>query len=366
MILAFKSRFTFVGEPSIAKKDPTKFVRLWKGGKNKDTDLAKLQFFVNDGKDASAMVELFGSTYDIVKTRTKDGENIDVHWANRKDPEIIERLAEFKKFVADLGKPDGRQEFMTEYDLICYLQEALPSYHGKVRVTGAFVKEMYNGQLYDHFYIERVYAVSDDTPNSFDLEMDLFYNSDCVDKTDFAADKRVYVNGYIKQYVRGEGDKFFPQAVVMDFNKLAEKSEKADADMLAKVLMPMIDIKSSTLYDSPWKISFVNGAETEDFDEDMLTEEQKYLIDLGLATVDDYMRGVKGANVREFRMRAPMNSFADYKHGPIDSGYSMGDIEENLYMGLGDESAEKIEEAIAADKGGDNDGIDVADLIGEL
>ena len=35
-------------------------------------------------------------------------------------------------------------------------------------------------------------------------------------------------------------------------------------------------------------------------------------------------------------------------------------------MVLGDESAEKIEEAVAADKGGDNDGIDVADLIGEL
>ena len=364
MILAFTSRFTFVGEPSIAKKDPTKFVKLWKGGKNKNIDLAKLQFFVNDGKDASAMVELFGSAYDIIKTRTKDGENIDVRWANRKDPEIIGQLAEFKKFVADLGEPDGRQEFMTEYDLVCYLQEALPSYHGKVRVTGAFVKEIYNGQLYDHFYIERVYAVSDDAPNSFDLEMDLFYNSDCVDKTDFTTDKRVYVNGYIKQYVRGEGDKFFPQAVVMDFNKLAEKSEKADADMLSKVLLPKIDIKASTLYDCPWRLNFVNGAETEGFDEDMLTDEQMEMINLGLATVDDYKRGVRGANVREFRMRTPMNNIEAYKHGPVDSGYSMAEIEENLYVMPSDESSDKLEAAV--EKESSDDGIDMDDILGEL
>lgn len=363
MVLAFKSKFAFVGEPSVAKKDPTKFVNLWKGGKDKNMDLAKLQFFVNDGKNASAMVESFGSVYKIIKTRTKDGENIDVHWENRRNLEIIEKIAEFRKFVVDLGEPDGRQEFITEYDMICYLKDALPSYQGKVRAIGEFRKELYNGTLYDHFNLERVYAVSDDTPNSFDMEMDLFYNSDCVDKTELD-EGRVYVNGYIKQYIRGEGEKFLPQAVVMDFNKLAEKSEKADAKMLSKVLLPKIDIKASTLYDCPWRLNFVNGAETEDFDEDMLTDEQMEMINLGLATVDDYKRGVRGANVREFRMRTPMNNIEAYKHGPVDSGYSMAEIEENLYVMPSDESSDKLEAAV--EKESSDDGIDMDDILGEL
>lgn len=363
--MAFKSRFTFVGEPSIAKKDPTKFVNLWKGGKDKSMDLAKLQFFINDGKNASAMVESFGSAYKIIKTRTKDGENIDVHWEHRLDPEILKQVAEYRKFVVDLGEPDGRQEFMTEYDMICYLKDALPNYQGKIRAIGELRKDLYNGTLYDHFNLERIYAASDDTPNAFDMEMDLFYNSECVDKTELDSG-RVYVNGYIKQYVRGEGEKFLPQAVVMDFNKLAEKSQKADANMLAKVLLPKLDIKSSTLYDCPWRMSFVNGAEAEEFDEDMLTDEQMEMITLGLATVDDYRRGVRGANVREFRLRAPMNNIEAYKHGPIDSGYSMAEVEENLYVMPSDESADKIEAAVADDKSSDDIGIDMDDILGEL
>lgn len=360
--MAFKSKFTFVGEPSIAKKDPKKFANVWKGGKDNDVDYAKIRFFVNNGNESSAMVEAFGRSYDTIKTTTKDGP-IEVHWANRNDPAIVESVVGYRKYVVNLGE---EKEFITSYDMICYLQEALPEYDGKVRVTGQFVKEMYEGRLYDHFYIERVYATK--AENTFDIEMDLYYNSDCVDKASLDTDGRVYVNGFIKQYVSGEGEKFVPQAVVADFNKLAEKSETATAKMIAKVLMPNIDIKSSSMYNSPWKMSFINGAEMEEFDEDMLTDEQKAMIDVGLATVYDYKRGVRGANVREFRLRAPMNNITGYENGPVDSGYSMGDIEANLYLMPQDESAERVEEAVVAEpaKKDDDSGLDMDDLLGEL
>ena len=53
---------------------------------------------------------------------------MDVDWDDRFDEDIIEKVANYRKYIVDLGdEHGGRQEFITAYDMIEHLREHLPN-----------------------------------------------------------------------------------------------------------------------------------------------------------------------------------------------------------------------------------------------
>lgn len=183
--MSITSKFNFIGEPIIPRpkdSEHSNFYKRWNGGRDGHTEMVRINFGVKDGPSNSAFVELFGMVRDPIKTMDLDNNKIEVPWADRKTEEALKLVPYYKKFIADLGPEyGGRQEFITESDMVQYLAKHLPDYKGKIFVTGQWNKNAYNGKITDRFVIKDVYGVEADRKSKLELTMDLFYNADSVD-----------------------------------------------------------------------------------------------------------------------------------------------------------------------------------------
>lgn len=103
-------------------------------------------------------VKLEGFKNDEIKTMDIDRNNIEVAWSNRLDEDVIKTVASTKKFTVNLGE---RKEFITEWDMIEYLESALAGYEDDIVVTGKFVLRpgtgKYKDQVYREYQIQNVY-----------------------------------------------------------------------------------------------------------------------------------------------------------------------------------------------------------------
>ena len=323
--LAYISRFNFVGEPIISRKSDESFVRRFKGTKDKKADMISMRFGVRENKNNSIWVEAFGMKFDTIKTVAGDNEKIEVAWEDRFDQKIIDSVPMYRKFIAEFE--DGEKQFLSKYDFIEYLAEKLPAYSGRVFVSGRYSRSFWKGELFDKFEVDTIRIATSDR-NSLHLKLDLYYNKDCVDLSDFNDKKRIIVDGYIKQYInKDEGEKFVPQTVVLDVSKFndTEKHQK-----YAKMLIQDIDIKNNDIVHLPWDCKIIRGVETEEFDVDMLTDRQKQQIECGIATIEDFTKPI-GENIYEFRFFRQMLN-GDFADGPVDSGYSLADLKNELYI----------------------------------
>lgn len=324
--MAYTSRFTFIGEPLISK-DKDSFLKEWKGGRDKTLDMAKIHFGVKEGKFNTCYVDCFGCVYESIRVGYENDKPIEVKWADRFDEDILKEVPRYRKYITDL---DGTEhEFLSQYDFIKYLGEHLPEYKGKVECRGRLVKNIYEGKIYDRYELDFVKATSD-INNKLEVTMDLFYNKDCVDLSEFDSKHRITLNAYTKQYVnRDEGEKFFPQNVVLDISKTIEAgTEKALA--FGKLMASKVNCKVAEVMHIPWSCKIIRGAESVEFDESMLTDAQKEQIAFGLATLDDFNRQTYGENIYELRL-IRQELHGDFNNGPIESGLSMDELEAQLF-----------------------------------
>lgn len=323
--MAYISRFNFVGEPLISKKSDESFVKHFHGSKDKNTEMVSMRFGIRESRTNSIWVEAFGMKYDVIKTVVGDNEKIEVAWKDRFNQEIIDSVPMYRKFVAEFD--EGEKQFLSKYDFIEYVAEKLPTYSGRIFVSGRYSRSFWKGELFDKFEVDTVRIATSDR-NSLHLKLDLYYNKDCVDMSEFEDKKRIVVDGFIKQYInKDEGEKFLPQTVVLDVSKFddTEKHQK-----YAKMLIQDINIKNSEVVHLPWDCKVIRGVETVEFDEDTLTDRQKQQIECGIATIEDFTKPI-GENIYEFRFFRQMLN-GDFADGPIDSGFTLADLKNEVYM----------------------------------
>ena len=362
--MAYTSRFNFIGELIIPdeQKKPESFIRLWNGGSDKDTGMARIRFGVKESTSNSCFVECFGMEYDTIRTRRDDGENIEISWDERFDEDIVKSIPNYRKYIVDLGElTGGEKQFISQYDFIMYLSEVLPKYNGKVYCSGKFVKSPYNGEVYDKYTVDTVRESTAKT-NSMHVVFDYFWNKDCVDTTEFESTRRITVDGYIRQYInKADGEKFFPQRMVMDIGRL-EASDDENHKKYAKGLMNWINIKDKAVMHIPWDCKVIRGAETVELDESMLTDAQKEQIECGISTINDFAKPLS-ENVYEFRAFKRKLS-GDYADGPIESGYTLDDIQDELFINpVAKETVADIS-AIVEESAEDNFDKSLEELIG--
>lgn len=354
--MAYIARFSFVGEPIISKKSNDSFVRKWKGGANKDTDMASIRFGVKESRNNSMWVEGFGVKYDTIMSYDKDGNQIEVPWDSRFDSDIISDIPNYRLFTAEFD--EGEKHFLSKYDFIEYLEEKLTTYSGKIFCSGRYSRSFWKGEMFDKFEVETVRASTAER-NSLHLKLDLYYNKECIDKSEFKDKKRIIVDGYIKQYInKDEGEKFVPQRVVLDVSKFDDSEQH---QKYAKMLLMDIDIKDKDIIHLPWDCKVIRGVETQDFDPDMLTDRQKQQIECGIAKPEDFASAI-GENIYEFRFFKQMLN-GEFSDGPVDAGYTMDELQEQVYSPT--ETPVKIEEVI--DESDDDDELSdttLEDLLG--
>ena len=347
--MALTSRFTFVGDLFLPKKDSKRpFLREFEKtieGTNKKRQMLSLNFGVKTDNTQIGYVKCFGMTLNKIYTHDIDNNKIEIDWEDRFDE--IYNVPNYRRLVIDLGEDyGGRQEFLTEYDFIQSLASTLPDYDGRVVVSGTYTKDWYvAGQKWnDSFNIQRVYAAKPDMKNRLAVTAELFYDKNSVDKDSYEDDKRIFLNSYIEQYFnKDEGSKLVPFQAVFDTTKYDLNNEKHKR--ILQYRMEYVDIKGKKFVHIPWDMVFVNGAEEVEFDESMLTEPQKTQIEFGLKTLDDFRPtgSVYGNRITEFRLVDPRLT-GDFEDGLIEMDESASEIEEMIYIPPKNETEEEAKE----------------------
>ena len=338
-----QTRFNFTGTMMFPKKDSKRpFVKEYEKNGRK---MLSLNFGVKESDNNMAYVEAFDGEQDVIKTMNSDNEKIEIKWADRFEDDVVSSVASYRKTIVDLGEEDdfdGRHEFISMYDAISYLRENLPKYTGKITVTGQMVKEPYKGKYFDKFKIQSIYAVADDKKNRLLLTTDIYYNKDSIDKADWKADKKIYVDGYVQQYInKDEGIKYIPQQFIFNASKYDESNEKHK--QLLDYKLKYIDINKKNIHHLLWECVMLNGAETVEFDESQLTKAQKEQIELGIRKLEDFRPAgsIFGERVNEYRLFEPKLT-GDFSDGLIDSEMTPSEFEEEIYVMATDEKLDDV------------------------
>ena len=348
--MSYQSRFSFCGTPVIPKqKADTKrpFCKeiSKKDEKTKETKkMLSMTFGIKETDMNMAFVEAFDSQQKVIKTMDVDNEKMDVDWDDRFDEDIIEKVANYRKYIVDLGdEHGGRQEFITAYDMIEHLREYLPNYDGRVVVTGQFTRDWYAKKktYFSKFRIQNVFAAPEERKNRLLLTMDLFYNKSSLDDSDFDENKKMTLDCYIEQYInKDEGRKYVPIQVVFSGAKYDLENEKHKK--LFDYKMKYIKVKNKNMVHIPWEIVLLRGAEEAEFDESMLTDSQREQVELGIKSVDDFRPkgNIYGDRIDEFRLFEPKLE-GDYADGVLECDDTADEFEEKIFVPATDETMEE-------------------------
>lgn len=348
--MSYQSRFSFCGTPVIPKqKADTKrpFCKeiSKKDEKTKETKkMLSMTFGIKETDMNMAFVEAFDSQQKVIKTMDVDNEKMDVDWDDRFDENIIEKVANYRKYIVDLGdEHGGRQEFITAYDMIEHLREHLPNYDGRVVVTGQFTRDWYAKKktYFSKFRIQNVFAAPEERKNRLLLTMDLFYNKSSLDDSDFDENKKMTLDCYIEQYInKDEGRKYVPIQVVFSGAKYDLENEKHKK--LFDYKMKYIKVKNKNMVHIPWEIVLLRGAEEAEFDESMLTDSQREQVELGIKSVDDFRPkgNIYGDRIDEFRLFEPKLE-GDYADGVLECDDTADEFEEKIFVPAADETMEE-------------------------
>jgi hypothetical protein len=348
--MSYQSRFSFCGTPVIPKqKADTKrpFCKeiSKKDEKTKETKkMLSMTFGIKETDMNMAFVEAFDGQQKVIKTMDVDNEKMDVDWDDRFDEDIIEKVANYRKYIVDLGdEHGGRQEFITAYDMIEHLREHLPNYDGRVVVTGQFTRDWYAKKktYFSKFRIQNVFAAPEERKNRLLLTMDLFYNKSSLDDSDFDENKKMTLDCYIEQYInKDEGRKYVPIQVVFSGAKYDLENEKHKK--LFDYKMKYIKVKNKNMVHIPWEIVLLRGAEEAEFDESMLTDSQREQVELGIKSVDDFRPkgNIYGDRIDEFRLFEPKLE-GDYADGVLECDDTADEFEEKIFVPAADETMEE-------------------------
>jgi hypothetical protein len=280
---------------------------------------------------------LYTFTKGVVDPTTHErakGESLQVAWKDRNKPEILEKVAEFKKFVVDLeqygrryklenaiekqnegtltdeelselgvdaeelqveleASKKKRKEFLSEYDFTEFLYKLLSSdkFKDKVfKVSGNIVHSEYNGKFYKKLIPSRIYLVPSDTEQTSTGVFNVFYNKESLDTASHSSTKKYYVNGFVRDYDGQRKEQVpCPIQLVLDDTNEDEKVSK-----VVNIIKKQFEVKDTSWKEFGVKVKLLDGAQKAEITEDMLTDFQKEMLELEAITMDDIRKEIGG------------------------------------------------------------------------
>lgn len=358
-------RFNFVGTFDI--DDTEAKVPGYSNGKTKSgIPYVRVNPKVVAGKANIAFCEAFGMKNDPIKAKDKDGNKIEVNYADAKDKGIIDTVAFFCRNTIDF---DGkRSDYISDYDFVQQIWNGSDEYKGKRFVfTGDVTKNVYNGKITDRFAIKNIYQIDADDPrkNIFEVTGEFFWNKDSIDTADFKSEKRIYFDGWTREYIQKkekakEDDpdyQYMPMKAVFDCSKVNFENEKhvkimnfrlKNLGLLYEDGKIVNNLKKGKVYKNNIVFSYNRGAEEIEFDASQLTKAQKEAVELGIKKVEDFApnNNIYGNFKEEYRIKDfPMKD--EFSNGMVTLEDSWSDFEDNIYLPVASKEEEKeFEEAV--------------------
>lgn len=396
--------FEIIGKLSIAKESE-KFKPYTKNTSDSGWAFNKLLFNVQSAEnrhmlesagmykeDGTGIIYSFtkGTVNPTTHEKTK-GEKLQIPWKDRNKAEIIEQVAEFKKFVIDLEKYGRRYElenalqkqnegtltsddldelgvvnlesaleeskkkrkvFLSEYDFTEYLHKLIASEKLKdkiFKVVGEISYSEYNGNFYKKLIPSRFYLVDSSDEQTSTGNVTVYFNKESLDDASYTSTKKYYVNGYARNYDNQRKDTISaPIQLVIDDSNEDEKVSK-----VVNVIKKQFEVKDGSWKEFGVKVKLLDGAQKTEITPEMLTDFQKEMLELEAITMDEIRReiggDVYGEKVHEMVI---VNVAKGFTKGRKDTVYVDSDFEVKV---IEKKPAEKPQEPIG-------DEIDLDDL----
>lgn len=280
--------------------------------------------------------------YTLKSVEGAKDEKQTVEWANRLNPDVIETVPGYKRFVVDTDtfahrkeledagldedlekSKKKRKEFIHESDFIDYLMKVLDNEKSKdmifrINGTAEYSYGSNKDTYYRNFLPQKIFRVSDDTEQCCTGSMKLYFAEGAVDDACVDETGDYVINAFVDYYDQAaKMNAFAPVAVKINkehkmANGFKKRFSKAEGEEI-KELGVVVD--------------FINGAKQVEITMDMLSDEQREAIEDGMVTFEELKAELGGSaygdRVTEIRLTGLMKGYAS---GVQDTMYSITDL----------------------------------------
>ncbi len=241
-------------------------------------------------------------------------QQLEVPFADRANPEILSRVAYFRKFGINLNKPGedknpaNDHEYLFEGDFMNALRKLMdnPNFVGRrVRIKGTMDIQYgeSTGVFYRTFTPTRIWFAGDEEKDMMKLSIDLIYGADAIEEGDEILRVNCYHRYYDANYRKDacKGQTTCPIPFVVRDPKIFDMVRRRFTNFPDECTFAKLDAT----------LDVINGTETVALTYDDLSDDAKENIDFGLSTLEDEIRlaggTVFGDRVTELRFAGSRN-----------------------------------------------------------
>lgn len=285
----------------------------------------------------------------------KKGETFTIPFNDRFTSDRLQDVAEFKKFIFDLEEPGRRfklknmkeaikegksvtdeqlaevgltseaevneayekslkkhHEFIFEGDFIEFIKKVIDSgkYKDRKFLIRGNINYSYsekNERVYESYVPNRIYLAANDTEEYSIANFTLLFGANSLDDMSVEEKGKYYVNAWTMEYDSNRKANI-PVPVTMTFSNENAK--------LATALKKKFTVDDDKIYEYGVEVTMLNGAQKTEITEDMLSDEQREDLELGLITMDDIRKDMGGSVYGE--------RIQEYQFLKVGRGYSSG------------------------------------------
>ena len=335
---------------------------------------------------AGAFSDEHGDIYSFTKGGVDEngnkvkGESIQIPFKERLTSPRLAEIAEFKKFIIDLEQPGRRyklqnmadklhegkeltdeelkavgleskddvvaaleksnkkrHEFISEWDYIDFIKKVIGSekYKDKlffIRGNGDYQYSDNQQKVYESYIPTRIYLAADDAEPSSTATINIIFNSESLDEMSVEEKGKYYVNGHMMEYDQNRKANIpVPVTIVIPVPEDDEKGKKK-----AEAFKHKFMVDDDTYKEYGAIVNMLNGAQKTEITEDMLTDEQREDLELGIITMDDIRAeiggNVYGERIREYQIVKPARGFTKGRQDTVwtDEDMVIKPIEETV------------------------------------
>lgn len=299
------------------------------------------------------------------------GEKITIPFADRLKPEIIDKVAEFKKFVVDLDdKGYLRKTFekvlengsATDEELeklgVSSFEEVKPAYEMSLKKKKVFIHEWdfaefvnklidsgkykdkkfyvsgeiensfseYSGKFYQTIVPKRITLTSDDKEEFFVGTAKVIFGENSLDTSYEEENNKAYLDAYV--FGRDNNlKKDIPAPIKIVFDKGTTEDDAKKYELYKS----RFTVDDGVYYESGIEFDMINGTEMVAISYDDLDDDTKELIDLGITTIEEVSRELGGSKAGSYIQE---NRFKGLSRGYVSKNKEATAYEaENLDIG---------------------------------
>lgn len=270
----------------------------------------------------------------------KKGEQLKIDWTDRKDPEVVDSVAVYKRYTVDMISAEDRdaikerdeeeykaslqskKEYIHSYDFLHRVMKLVDEGHlqddvyvvaGDVEITYSFKDDRY----YRAFVPTKIYKANKNAEEGCTGCFELFLDNDAFKNSETSDD--CIVKSYVQYYASSEKKQLFAPI------EFTIKSDNPKLEGIKKIVKSRLPEKDSVCRFG-LTVYFKNGAEKEVVSKETLTEDQKEMIELGLITLEEIQNSTKGVYGERITQNIILDISRGYTSGPVETSYKTSDF----------------------------------------